>query len=172
MVKLQLKAASTAFILFLCASLALFALVRGVGNVAAVLPLPRSLPSYSPVQTIGALLDLRPLITIGAAILLVTAIVLIVRNAFLDRAVYMLASMLTLVLASIIGIVAGFSAYLGITEHRLIVPQGSIPVTICFAIVLILSFTNIDGLRRSLLLRTLLVPILALGAPALLIYGG
>src|SRR3954451_3514909 len=62
LVKLQLKAASTAFVLFLGASLALFGLVRGVGNVAAVLPLPRSLPSYSPLQTIGALLDLKPLI--------------------------------------------------------------------------------------------------------------
>jgi hypothetical protein len=172
MVKLQLKAASTAFILFLFASLTLFALVRGVGNVAAALPLPKSLPSYSPLQTIGALLDLRPLIAIGAGILLVAAIVLIVRSAFLDRAVYMLASMLTLVLASIIGIVAGFAAFVAVTEHRLIVPQGIIPAAICFAIVLFLSFTSLDSLRRSLLLRTMLVPILAIGAPVLLVYGG
>jgi hypothetical protein len=38
--------------------------------------------------------------------------------------------------------------------------------------VLFLSFTSLDSLRRSLLLRTMLVPILAIGAPVLLVYGG
>ena len=72
-VKLQVRAAATAFILFALASLALFFLVRGVGNIAAVLPLPRALPSYSPNNTIGAVLDLRPLVALGSGVLLAVA---------------------------------------------------------------------------------------------------
>jgi hypothetical protein len=172
-VKLQVRAAATAFVLFAFASLALFMLVRGVGNVAAVLPihLPK-LPPYSPVDTIGAILDLRPLIALGAGTLLAVALVMIVRNAYLDRAVYMLVSMLTLVLASSIGIVAGFGLYRSITEHKVVVPPGVIPAAIAFAVVLVLSFASLDGLRRSLILRTLLVPVLAVGAPVLLMYAG
>jgi hypothetical protein len=170
--KLQIKAAATAFVLFAFASVALFFLVRAVGNMAAVLPLPRELPPYSPVQTIGAVLDLRPLIALGAGTLLATAVVMIIRNAFLDRAVYMLVSMLTLVLASSIGIVAGFGAYLTITEHKLVIPPGILPAAIAFGVMMVLSFADLDGLRRSLLLRTLLAPILVVGAPILLIMCG
>ena len=170
--KLQLRAAGTALVMFACASLALFFLVRAVGNIAAALPLPRELPPYSPVQTIGAVLDLRPLIAIGAGTLLAAAVVLIVRNAFLDRAVYMLVSMMTLVLASSIGIVAGFGAYLSITEHKLVVPPGVLPTAIALAVLLGLSLASLDGLRRSLLLRTVLAPLLVIGAPVLLIMGG
>ena len=170
-VKLQIRAAATAFLLFAFASLALFFLVRGVGNIAAVLPLPRDLPNYSPVQTIGAILDLRPLIALGAGTLLAAAVVMVISNAFLDRTVYMLVSMMTLVLASSIGIVAGFGAYLTITEHRLVIPPGVVPVAIAFAVLMLLSFASLDGLRRSLLLRTALVPVLAIGAPLLLMYG-
>src|ERR1700744_5208221 len=125
--KMQLRAAATAFVLFAVSSLALFLLVRGVGNIAAVLPLPKPLPAYSPGDTIGALLDLRPVIALGAATLLALAGVMIIRSAFLDRAVHMFVSMLTLLLASSIGIIAGFGAYLSITERHLVVPAGALP---------------------------------------------
>ncbi|HTJ56343.1 MAG TPA: hypothetical protein VL418_02095 [Devosiaceae bacterium] len=170
--KLQIKAAATAFALFACASLALFFLVRSVGNVAAVLPLARQLPAYSPVQTIGAVLDLRPVIALGAGTLLAAGVVLVIRNAFLDRAVYMLISMLTLVLASSIGIVAGFGAYHSIIDHKLLVPPGLLPSAIALGVMMVLSLANFDGLRSSLLLRTLLAPVLVVGAPILLIIGG
>jgi hypothetical protein len=171
-VKLQIRAAGTAFLLFAVASLLLFILVRGVGNVAAVLPLPSALPAYSPVVTIGAVLDLRPLIALGSGTLLAVAFVLIIRSSFLDRAVYMLVSMLTLVLACSIGIVAGFGGYLFITEHKLLVPPGVIPAAIAFVVMLCVSLASLDGLRRSLLVRVLLIPLLAVGAPVLLMYGG
>jgi hypothetical protein len=171
-VTLQIRAAATAFVLFGCASLLLFLLVRGVGNVAAVLPLPTTLPPYSPVGTIGAMLDLRPLVTLGSGMLLAVAFVLVISNAFLDRAVYMLVSMLTLILASSIGIVAGFGGYLFITEHKLLVPPGVVPAAIAFAIMLGVSLASLDGLRRSWLLRAVLAPVLVIGAPVLLMYGG
>jgi len=103
---------------------------------------------------------------------LAAGVVLVVRSAFLDRAVYMLVSMLTLVLASSIGIVIGFAAYLTITTHKLIVPPGLLPAAIAFAVLMVLSFASLDGLRRSLLLRTVLAPVLVVGAPILLIMGG
>jgi hypothetical protein len=170
-VKLQIKAAATAFLLFAVASFMLFLLVRGVGNVAAAF-FPSRLPNYAPMATIGAVLNLQPLIALGAGVLLAVALVLIFRSAFLDRAVYMLVSMLTLVLASSIGIVAGFGGYLAITEHRLLVPPGVVPAAIAFAIILGLSLCSLDGLRRSIFLRLLLIPALAIGAPILLMYGG
>ena len=46
-----------------------------------------------------------------------------------------------------------------------------VPVVIAFAVLMLLSFASLDGLRRSLLLRTALVPVLAVGAPLLLMYG-
>jgi hypothetical protein len=170
-VKLQIRAAATAFVLFACASLLLFLLVRGVGNVAAALPLPQALPAYSPNDTIGAVLDLRALVALASGMLLAVAFVLIVRSAFLDRAVYMLVSMLTLVLASSIGVVAGFGAFWFVIERRVLVPPGVVPAAIAFAVMLAISLASLDGLRRSLLLRTLLVPVLAIGAPVLLMYG-
>lgn len=171
-VRLQLKAAATAFSLFTFASLMLFLLVRGVGNVAAALPLSDALPSYSPNGTIGAILDLRPLVALGSGTLLAVAFVLVVRSAFLDRAVYMLVSMLTLVLASSIGIVTGFGLYHFVTEHRLLVPPGVVPAAVAFAAMLAVSLASLDGLRRSLLLRTVLAPLLVVGAPVLLMYAG
>jgi len=84
----------------------------------------------------------------------------------------MLVSMLTLVLASSIGIVAGFGGYFFISEHRVLVPPGVVPTAIAFAVILGLSLTSLDGLRRSIFVRLLLVPVLAVGAPLLLIYGG
>lgn len=170
--KLQMRAAATAFVLFTCASVLLFLLVRGVGNVAAALPLPAALRVYSPDQTIGALVDIKPVVAFGAGVLLVVALVLIVRSAFLDRAVYMVVSMLTLVVASSLGIVVGFGAYLSISAHRVVIPQGIAPVAIAAIIMLVLSFASLDSLRRSLLLRTLLAPVLVIGAPVLLIFGG
>ncbi|HVW92030.1 MAG TPA: hypothetical protein VHB74_05425 [Devosia sp.] len=170
--KLQFRAAATAFVLFAMASFLLFLLVRGLGNVAAVLPWPRNLPAYSPNGTIGAVLDLRPLVALGSGTLLATGVVLVFRSAFLDRAVYMLVSMLTLVLASSIGIVAGFGAYHFLMEHRLLVPPGVVPAAIAFAIMMGISLASLDGLRSSIILRTLLAPILVVGAPLLLIYAG
>ena len=170
--KMQFRAAATAFVVFAVASLLLFLLVRGVGNVAAVLPLPKPLPSYSPGDTIGALLNLKPVIAVGAATLLAVALVLIVRSAFLDRAVHMFVSMLTLLLASSIGIIVGFGGYLSIIARNLVVPGGVLPAAICFAVMLAISFISLDGLRRSLIIRTLLVPVLAIGAPMLLIFAG
>ena len=41
-----------------------------------------------------------------------------------------------------------------------------------FAVLMVLSFASLDGLRSSLLLRTLLAPALVVGAPILLIMGG
>jgi hypothetical protein len=169
--RLQVRAAATAFFIFACASLSLFLLVRGVGNIAAVLPLPRGLPAYSPNNTIGAVLDLRPLVALGSGVLLAVAFVLIVHSNFLDRAVYMLVSMLTLVLASTIGIVVGFGVDLFATEHRVLVPPGVVPAAIAFAVLLCVSSASLDGLRRSLLLRTVLAPLLVIGAPLLLMYG-
>jgi hypothetical protein len=171
-IRLQVKAAATAFGLFAGASCLLFLLVRGVGNVAAALPLPADLPPYSPNGTIGAVLDLRPLVALGSGTLLAVALVLVIRSAFLDRAVYMLVSMLTLVLASSIGIVAGFGLYFFATEHRLLVPPGVVPAAIAFAVMLGVSLASLDGLRRSFVLRTVLAPLLVIGAPVLLMYGG
>jgi len=171
-VKLQVRAAATAFALFAVASFLLFLLVKGLGNVAAVLPLPRDLPPYSPNGTIGAVLDLRPLVTLGSGTLLAVAFVLVFRSAFLDRAVYMLVSMLTLVLASSIGIVAGFGAYYFLMDHKVLVPPGVIPAAIAFAIMMGVSLASLDGLRQSIILRTLLTPLLVVGAPVLLIYAG
>lgn len=168
--KMQFRAAATAFVVFAVASLLLFLLVRGVGNVAAALPLPRPLPAYSPGDTIGALLDLRPVVALGAATLLAVAVVLIIRNAFLDRAVHMFISMLTLLLASSIGIILGFGAYLSLMARNLVVPAGVLPAAICFAVLLLVSFISLDGLRRSLPVRMLLVPVLTVGAPILLIF--
>ncbi len=171
-VKLQIRAAATAILLFAVASFLLFVLVRGVGNVAAVLPLPQTLPSYSPADTIGAMLDLRPLAAMGSGTLLAVAFVLVFRSSFLDRAVYMLVSMLTLVLASSIGIVAGFGAYHFMIERKIMVPPGVVPAAIAFALMLAISLASLDGLRRSLVLRTLLAPVLIVGAPVLLMYAG
>jgi len=170
--KMQLRAAATALLLFAISSFLLFLLVRGIGNVAAVLPLPTPLPSYSPGDTVGALRDLRPVVALGAAILVALAILMIIRNAFLDRAVHMLASMLTLLLASSIGVIVGFSAYLSLTERHVVVPAGVLPVVICLAAVMAGSFLALAGLQRSWLLRTVLAPVLAIGAPILLMYGG
>ena len=170
--KMQIRAAATAFLLFAVSSLLLFLLARGVGNIAAILPLPWPLPAYSPGDTIGALLDLRPVTALAAATLLAVAAVIIVRNAFLDRAVHMFVSMLTLLLASSIGIIVGFGAYLSIIERKPVVPAGALPAAICFAVLLVLSFTSLDAVRRSLVLRTILAPVLALAAPVLLIVGG
>ncbi|HVX81443.1 MAG TPA: hypothetical protein VHB23_08690 [Devosiaceae bacterium] len=170
--RMQLRAAATAFVLFAISSFLLFLLVRGVGNITAVLPLPVRLPAYSPGDTIGALLDLRPVIALAAATLLVLAVLMIVRNAFLDRAVHMFASMLTLLLASSVGVIAGFGAYLSVTQRHLVLPQGALPVVICLAALTAGSLIALAGLQRSLLLRTLLAPVLALGAPILLMWGG
>jgi hypothetical protein len=169
--RLQLRAAATAFGIFCVVSLLLLLLVRGVGNVAAVLPLPRHLPAYSPASTLAALLDLRPLVAFGAGVLLATAVVLIIRSTFLDRAVYMLVSMLTLILASSLGIAAGFAIYLFAADRRLLVPEGIVPAAIAFALLLLISAMSLDGLRRSLVLRTMLMPLLVIAAPVLLIYG-
>ncbi|MDR3473179.1 MAG: hypothetical protein P4M09_16080 [Devosia sp.] len=168
--KMQFRAAATAFVVFAVASLLLFLLVRGVGNVAAALPLPKPLPPYSPGDTIGALLNLKPVVALAAATLLAVAVVLIIRNAFLDRAVHMFISMLTLLLASSIGVIVGFGAYLSIMAHNLVVPVGVVPAAICFGVLLLVSFISLDGLRRSLLTRMLLVPVLTVGAPILLIF--
>jgi hypothetical protein len=170
--KLQIKAAATAFVLFVFASLCLFMLARGVSNVAAVLPLPKRLPVYLPSDTIGALLDLRPVTMLGAGVLLAVAVILVIRIPFLDRAVQMLLSMLTLLVASIIGIMTGYAGFVSINEHRLVLPAGVLPAAICFAVLVAVSFADIEGLRRSLLLRTLLVPVLAIAAPVLLIIVG
>jgi hypothetical protein len=170
-IRLQIRAAASAIVLFAIASFVLFLLVRGVGNVAAVLPFSRDLPPYSPNGTIGAVLDLRPLVALGAGVLLAVAFVMIVKTAFLDRTVYMLVSMLTLILASSIGIVAGFGGYLFVTEHRVMIPPGVMPAAIAFIVMMGLSIATLDGLRSSLLLRAVLVPVLAVGAPLLLIYG-
>ena len=170
--KMQLRAAATAFVLFALSSLLLFLLVRGVGNIAAALPLPHPLPSYSPGDTVGALLDLKPVIALGAVTLLALAIVMIVRNAFLDRAVHMFASMLTLLLASSIGVIAGFGGYLSLTHRQLVLPGGALPIVICFAAMLAGSLLALAGLQKSLWLRTLLAPLLAIGAPLLLMYAG
>jgi hypothetical protein len=170
--RLQLRAAATAFGIFLMASLLLLLLVRGVGNIAAALPLPRHLPAYSPAHTLAALLDLRPLVAFGAGVLLAAAFVLIVRSSFLDRAVYMLVSMLTLILASSLGIAAGFAAYSFAADRRLLLPEGIVPAALAFALMLVISAMSLDGLRRSLLLRSMLMPILVIAAPVLLIYGG
>ena len=169
--KLQLRAGATALVLFSVSSLALFLLVRGVGNIASVLPLPKPLPSYSPGDTIGALLDLKPVIAMAAATLLALAIVVLIRNAFLDRAVHMFVSMLVLLLASSLGIVIGFGAYLSINARHLIVPGGLLPGAVCLAILMAVSCFNLDTLRASWVLRTILAPVLAIGAPLLLIYG-
>ena len=170
--KMQMRAALTAFVLFAISSLALFLLVRGVGNIASVLTLPKPLPPYSPGDTVGALLDLRPVIALGAATLLALAVVMIIRNGFLDRAVHMFVSMLVLLLASSIGVIVGFGAYLSINERHLVVPGGLIPAAICLAILMAVSFFSLEGLRQSWILRTILAPVLAIGAPILLIYGG
>ena len=132
--RLQLRAAATAFGIFAVASLLLLLLVRGVGNIAAVLPFPRHLPSYSPAETLAALLDLRPLVAFGAGVLLAAAFVLIIRSQFLDRAVYMLVSMLTLILASSLGIAAGFAVYLFAVDRRIMVPEGIVPDSPAFVI--------------------------------------
>jgi hypothetical protein len=172
-VRLQLRAASTAFALFACASALLFVLAGGIRNVAAALPLPlpKRLPAFMPLETLATLLDLRPFIVLGAGVLLAAAIVLVLRNQFLDRAVQMLASMLTLVLASIVGVVAGFAGVIAISSHRLVVPAGSIPALICLAIVLVASFATVETLRSSLLLRSLAVLALGIAAPLVLLYG-
>ena len=80
--------------------------------------------------------------------------------------------MLTLLLASSIGIIVGFGGYLSIIARNLVVPGGVLPAAICFAVMLAISFISLDGLRRSLIIRTLLVPVLAIGAPMLLIFAG
>jgi hypothetical protein len=169
--RLQLRAAATAFGIFAVASLLLLLLVRGVGNIAAVLPFPRHLPSYSPAETLAALLDLRPLVAFGAGVLLAAAFVLIIRSQFLDRAVYMLVSMLTLILASSLGIAAGFAVYLFAVDRRIMVPEGIVPAALAFALLMVISAASLDALRRSLVLRTILMPILVIAAPVLLIYG-
>ena len=51
------------------------------------------------------------------------------------------------------------------------IPPGVVPAIVAFAVLMVLSFASLDGLRRSLLLRTALVPVLAIGAPLLLMYG-
>jgi hypothetical protein len=168
--RVQIRAAFTAFILFAASSALLLMLARGLGNVAAVLPLPKSLPSFAPLETISLLLDLRPFIVLGAAILLVAGIVLALQSAYLDRAVQMLASMLVLVLASIIGIIVGFSAFLAWAQHRLDVPAGALPLLACFAVVLLASFMRVESLRGSFLLRYALAVCLVVGAPILLLY--
>ena len=170
--KLQIKAATTAFVLFVLVSLSLFMLARGVSNIAAVLPLPRRLPAYLPSDSIGALLDLRPVTILGAGVLLAVAVIMVIRIPFLDRAVQMLLSMLTLLVASTIGIMTGYAAFVSISDHHLVLPTGALPAAICFAVLLAVSFADIDGLRRSLLLRTVLAPVLAIGAPVLLIIAG
>jgi hypothetical protein len=170
--RLQVRAAATAFGIFAVASLLLLLLVRGVGNIAAALPWPPHLPAYSPADTLASILDLKPLVALGAGVLLAAAFVLIVRSSFLDRAIYMLVSMLTLVLASSLGIAIGFAAYYFALDRRVMVPPGLLPAALAFILMLAISAASLDGLRRSLLLRTVLMPVLVVAAPVLLIYGG
>ena len=107
----------------------------------------------------------------GAGVLLAAAFVLIIRSQFLDRAVYMLVSMLTLILASSLGIAAGFAVYLFAVDRRIMVPEGIVPAALAFALLMVISAASLDALRRSLVLRTILMPILVIAAPVLLIYG-
>ncbi|MDB5560863.1 MAG: hypothetical protein JWN11_281 [Hyphomicrobiales bacterium] len=170
-VRLQLRASLLAFAIFAISTTLLFLLVQGFRNVAAALPLPKRLPTFSPLDAIAAVLDMRPFIVLGAGILLAAALALLVRSTLLDRGLQMLASMLALVLASIIGVIVAFSALLAISEHRLVIPPGAVPAAICFAVVLVASFATIESLRRSLLVRSFMVLALIVGAPLVLIYG-
>jgi hypothetical protein len=52
------------------------------------------------------------------------------------------------------------------------VPPGLLPAALAFVLMLAISAASLDGLRRSLLLRTVLMPVLVVAAPVLLIYGG
>ncbi|HEV7718864.1 MAG TPA: hypothetical protein VGO70_07815 [Arsenicitalea sp.] len=170
-VRLQLRASLLAFAIFAVSSVLLFVLAQGIRNIAAGLPMPRRLPAFSPLDAISAVLDMRPFIVLGAGILLAAALALLVRSTLLDRGLQMLASMLALVLASIIGIIVGFAVLLAISEHRLVIPPGATRAAICFAVVLVASFATIEGLRRSLLLRSFMVLALVVSAPLVLIYG-
>lgn len=168
--RLQARAAITGFLFFFISSALLFVLARGIANVAAVLPLPHPLPGYAPGQTVAALLDLRPVVALGAGVLLAAALVLVLNSGYLDRSVQMLASMVTLVLASIIGIIAGFGLVLSVSTHHLAIPAGALPALVSFVVALVASSMPMARLRASLLTRSVIVLGLLIGSPLLLIF--